>query len=796
MHVPASMISPTSAAILAGVPLPNHAASPGTSDGSNFVGAQDNTLQSDVFSIRLDHEFTAANHVFVRFTHASNNSVSTAWAGPLTPAPTSKVPGGFGLTMGYEYVISPTLSLSFSLGGYFSPFTGGALLPSNFSNAKFGFDPATQAILAGNGIQTNVDFMYGTPSSADAAFSDSQTSTVRNSTSFQGGGFATKVLGEHLLQFGAESRRFYDDFENSGSGSTNFIGDPITQYSYDAGDSSLFSNVNGLGPFMLGLNDLMSATSPFGRTLAQNYYAAYIQDTYKMTPKLTLNLGLRWDMESPTTERHDKLFMWDPSAPAPFSPVAGYNWDSALAAAGVDPSSVQTPSWVNAGFPKGAIRIAATPEHPSRFATGYHPWQFAPRIGGAYKLGSKMVVRGFVGLMYLPTTGDPNGFGTVPSVQVTGGAANAWHQNNYGVDPTTANWTNPYFPSQITSFTHNNQTANFQSTGGIGAGGVITTQHMPHEYDWNIGWQRELPHSFLLEANYSANASNSLLAPDLISHFPKNLFVPANQATYTTEIASPTAGETNSDAVAGPQQLLAILEYPYPYFATVQVTGRNIGKTNYESLNLRLEKRFSHGFQTLVNYTFARLNDNVGGPENDASGGIAVSNNAGVGNTPVQSVDTIRNVYGLSPLDERHRISTFYLYQLPFGRGRTWMANPSGISGHLLEGVAGGWELSGTTAYRSGRPIVFYDSNINTNNNIRVETTFGSCAYANCAHLTNSDFGGASRCWWLLDRQTRLLRNWRSIWADLFPPRRLPTAPFPRCTAALETLATSPATCR
>ena len=742
MHVPTGMISPTTAAILAQVPMPNHTASPGTSDGSNYVGAQNNVGSSDVWSIRIDHEFTEANHMFARFTHASNSSVSTAWAGPLTPAPTSKVPGGYGLTINYDYIISPTLSLTLTAGGYYSPFVGGALLPSDFNNSKFGFDSASQSLLAGNMLQTNVNFMNGTPSSQNAAFSDSSSSSIRNSTSFQAGGYLTKVLKQHTLQFGGESRRFYDSFENSGSGYADFIGDPVTQYSYDAGYGSLYSNVNTMGSFLLGLNDLMSVTSPFGRSLAQNYYAAYIQDSYKVTPRLTLNVGLRWDMESPTTERHDKLFIWDPSAPAPFSINPGYSWDTALAAAGVDPSSVQTPNWVANGFPTGAIRIANTPQHPSRYATGYHAAQFAPRVGGAYKLTSKMVVRGFFGMMYLPTTGDPNAFGSVPSVQVTGGAANAWHQNNFGVNPTTANWTNPYLPGQVTTFTRNNQTANYQSTGGIGAAGVVPTLHMPHEYDWNVGIQRELPKNFLVEANYSANASSTLLAPYLVSRFPKNLFVPANQALYTTEIASPTAGQTNSDAVAGPQQLLAILEYPYPYFATVDEQGLNIGKSNYESLNLRLEKRFDHGFQTLVNYSFARLLDNVGGPEGDVSGGIAVANNGGVGNTPVQSVDTIQNVYGLSPLDERHRITVFYLYQLPFGRGRTWLATPSGLGGHLVEAAVGGWELSGTTGYRSGRPIVFYDSNINTNNNIRVETTFGSCAYAGCAHLTNANFKG------------------------------------------------------
>jgi len=742
MHVPASMITRTSAAILALVPMPNHAASPGTSDGSNYVGPQDNTGASDVWSVRIDHQFSDTNRMFGRYTYASNSSISTAWAGPLTPAPTSTVPGGYGLTLNYDYVVTPTLSLTFMAGGYYTPFTGGALLPGSFSNASFGFDPVTQGLLAGNGLRTAVNFMNGTPGSQNAAFSDSSASSTRNSTAFQFGGLGTKVLKEHTLQIGVESRRFYDSFINSGSGSADFIGDPVTQYSYDAGYGSLYSNVTGLGSFLLGLNDLMSATSAFGRSLAQNYYAAYIQDSYKVTPRLTLNIGVRWDMESPTTERHNKLFVWDPNAPAPFSVNAGYDWNAALFAAGVAPSQVQTPSWVTTGFPTGAIRITGTPEHPSRFGTGYHPWQFAPRLGGAFKVDSKTVVRAYFGVMYLPTTGDPNGFGTVPAVQVTGGAANSWHQNNFGVNPTIANWTNPYLPSQVTTFTHNNQVANFQSTGGIGAGGVVTTSHMPHEYDWNVGVQRQLPRDVLVEANYSANSSGDLLAPDLVSHFPKSLFNPAGQALYTTKIASPTAGQTNSDAVAGPQQLIGILEFPYPYFATVQETGANIGRSNYQSLNLRLEKRFSHGFQFLANYSFAKLLDNVGGPENDASSGVAVANNAGVGNTPVQSVETVRSVYGLSPLDERHRISIFYLYQLPFGRGRTWMATPSGFGGLLLEEIAGGWEISGTTGYRSGRPFVFYDTRINTNNNIRVETTFGSCAQPGCAGLLNANFKG------------------------------------------------------
>jgi hypothetical protein len=85
-------------------------------------------------------------------------------------------------------------------------------------------------------------------------------------------------------------------------------------------------------------------------------------------------------------------------------------------------------------------------------------------------------------------------------------------------------------------------------------------------------------------------------------------------------------------------------------------------------------------------------------------------------------------VYGLSPLDETHRFSAFYNYQLPFGRGRKWMSDPSGFAGHLAEAALGGWELSGTTAIRSGRPVSFNVQAQNVDQNIYIRQVFGSLA--------------------------------------------------------------------
>jgi len=754
MHIPSSLISPVSTAILKYIPLPNHAPIAGTSDSGNYVGAQNSTYSSNVWSVRIDQAFTDKSRMYGRFIHSQNIGAQSSWAGPLIPATSQGDPGGWGLTLNYNYVFTPTLTMTLTAGGYYSPYQSGSALGAGINTSNFGFDSVTAGFLNGNMLYTPVNFEYNA-GTQNIPFGNSASTNVGNSTNVQFGGSFTKVLTHHTLQFGAESRRYYDDTYSSGGGQAIFIGDPMTQYGYDAGYGSLYSDVNSLGSFLMGLEDLASAQSFFNRDLAQNYYASYIQDSYKASSRLTLSLGLRWDMETPVTERHDKLYLWDSKAQNQFSIASGWNWDSALASAGLTSSqiqSVQTPSWVTGGFPTGAIRIANTPEHPSRLGTPYHPWQFAPRLGGAYKVDDKTVVRAFVGIMYLPTTGDPNGFGSVPSVSMTSAAANSWHQNNYGVDPTIANWSNPYLPSQVTAYTRSNQVANFQSTGGSGSGGVSSTLHMPHEYDINVGIQRELPHQFLVEADYSSNVSHSLLGPDMASEFPKNLFVPQNQGLYTTQnVPSPnwaagaSSGQTENNGVTGPTQSLALLEYPMPYFGTVQVTGRNIGRSNFQSLNLRLEKRLSHGYQILFNYQYSKLLDNVGGPEDDVSnsgGSINYGNSAAVGPTNYQTVDTIRNVYGLSPLDEKHHITATYLYQVPFGEGRTWLSHPSGVSGHILDGFVGGWEIAGNTVYRSGRPIVFSSSTENINNNIRVEVTFPSCAFQGCTGIVSKHFGG------------------------------------------------------
>jgi hypothetical protein len=268
---------------------------------------------------------------------------------------------------------------------------------------------------------------------------------------------------------------------------------------------------------------------------------------------------------------------------------------------------------------------------------------------------------------------------------------------------------------------------------------------MPYELTWNLGLQNQLTNSLLVEVDYSANRGVGLLGPDLVGRFPKSLYTGgptgANATNYQTLVATPTNGQTLSAPLAGSTETLGLLEYSRPYFHAFQVMGSNIGKSNYESLNFRAERRLSHNMALIANYTLGWMKDNVGAPNADPGG---ISNNGGLGFVRYQSVDTLRDVYGYSVLDERHRLVVTYVLGVPIGRGRKFLGDPTSSGAKVLNQVVGGWSFAGTTLWRSGRPVLLDFSSANVGNSVRVEQTFGSWAPGYGPGNAGSLFGGSN----------------------------------------------------
>jgi hypothetical protein len=158
----------------------------------------------------------------------------------------------------------------------------------------------------------------------------------------------------------------------------------------------------------------------------------------------------------------------------------------------------------------------------------------------------------------------------------------------------------------------------------------------------------------------------------------------------------------------------------------------------FNGMTVRFQRSMSNGFAFLVNYTLSRTTDNVGGP-NTSNGGIVSS---GTGSHAPQSVMSVADVYGISPIDQTHRIRAYYQVQFPFGKGRRWLNSTGSAGGRALDFVVGGWELAGGSSWTSGVPISIPGSNAN-NKPSRMEYTWSS--YTSSNHdLSATGYSGLS----------------------------------------------------
>lgn len=769
-HIPASEMNPLVQQIIKLMPHPNHAPTPGTGTAGNYLARQSNTTNQNNWSVRLDQNISNASSLYGRFNYSTGNT----YVGPYNPVlgtySGTNINGGFNAVLHYSHTFSPTTLFDVHVGGIYNPWDTGSHLPANFSNAGMGFSSDVLNMIGGNNI---VNFKTGPMTEGQTvsglvqggqynALLQSANYYNVNSTSYDYAGSLTKILGRHSLKFGYEGRRYYDDPLSSAQSNASSPGDG---YGFDAAavatpyvdlaanDDTWFNQAyaDGVGQFLMGIDSWTRVTGATGRALAENYYASYLQDDFKLNSKLTLNLGIRWETESPVTERHNNMTVWDPNAPSLFTIDSGYNWDSALTAAGLNPAQVRTPGWVTNGYPNGNLLMVDTPQHPSRLASNWHPWNFSPRLGAAYSITPRTVISGSFAVMYLPTSGNLTTYGDAPGVAYASSLNNQNTQvccnvsiPQLGLQTISA----PFTSAQYFPFEHSTYVAEAQTTqSGTGTGGMDVNAHMPREYDWGLNVQHQFNHDWLVELSYSANASNTLLGVGNPSRFPADLHTGGPNGTnakiYTTPVQSPFASQfcPQGGCAIGPVMNVGYLEYLYPYYGPVNVEGENNGTSHYESGNVRVEHRYKSGLYVLFNYTFSKLLDNIGGPD---SGLGNPGQGTGTGGKSFQQVYDINSVYGLSPFDETHVAGLTYIYNLPFGAGRQFMYATDGLKNKLLQGVAGGWNVAGNVSWNSGTPVTISATGTNVDQGpIYDFVTFASLAPgATVKSLFNKNFQG------------------------------------------------------
>lgn len=463
------------------------------------------------------------------------------------------------------------------------------------------------------------------------------------------------IRGRHALKTGMEARWLQtngaDFFLSQGAFSFN---------SLETGLPGAAASGNAFASFLLGAVDRgemnILAVVPGNR---YRYLAAFIQDDWKVTGKLTLNVGFRYEIYFPRTEAHNNMSGFDPTIP---NPQAG-NILGAIAFLGDGPGRNGRKS----------------------FADTYYK-NFGPRFGFAYAMTPQTVLRGGYGIYYAPgnaTAGlrSSQNFGFGFNVRATPSSL------DNGVTP--AFWLDDGFPQNFAKPPIiDPSVSNGNDVNMIGR----TDGRPPYFQNWSLGLQRELPGRVRLEANYVGNKGTRLgtglirineVDPRYLS-LGTLLSRPASSADAAAAgIKIPYPGFTGSVAQA---------LRPYPQFTNIDNRSNPNGNSTYHSLQLVAEKRFTKGFTMMANYTFSKA---ISDADVQAGGGTAG-----------QTYYNRALEKAISVNDVPHIVNISYIYELPFGRGKKYLNRPGAVNK-----IAGGWSVTGIHQYQAGKPVVLTATN-------------------------------------------------------------------------------------
>ncbi len=461
------------------------------------------------------------------------------------------------------------------------------------------------------------------------------------------------VRGKHTIKVGLDNRvtRYTQLRPGSAAGTYDF-NRSFTRRDYLVQDAT--SGV-GAASFLLGYASSGSVANVAQPYFQWIYYAPWIQDDIKLTRKLTLNLGFRWDLNTPLTERFNRI-------------------NHGFFADAVNPISAQIDKTRFPGFvAKGGIGFAGVDGNPRSPAK--MDWNnFQPRIGAAYAVNDKTVFRGGWGLFFLNPTfrGNLNGFSqSTPFVSTL----DAGRTPSSTID-------NP-FPIGIL------QPAG-SSTGlltflGQGPNFIDPNFRVPYVHQFSFGIQRQLPGNILLDVSYvgsrsmaqSASRGFNEVSTDVLNQ--GNPAIGGNPNFLNQQVPNPFAGLIPGTGLNNSTVPRSQLLRPYPQFSGFNVEQLNTGRIWYNSLQVTATKRYSRGLSFTSTYTYSKNIEAVDYLNAQDSG-------------PTRS---------LVDWDRTHRLVIAPSYELPFGKGRKFLATAHPILG----GLAGGWQAVFSTVLQSGDPM-------------------------------------------------------------------------------------------
>jgi hypothetical protein len=651
--IPRSTMDPVALKMLTYIPLPNKA-STGLGIVNNYVWSQQAFINSDQWSLRIDHRFSDRQSIFGRFTRNKGNSGNT---GPFHNAADNVL----GVDINHvlngvlndTWLISPRSVVNVRYGvtrrlELRSPIQGAIGL------ATLGF-PATYASQAQQQFFPVVGFTgyssWGDPG-GDAIRRGNDIHTIVADE--------TLIRGRHTIVYGTDIRLYNQTPYQAGSDSGNFSFSPSftqqnpLQASLIAGDA--------FASFLTGYGSGSVTTTP-SLAMRNMYYALYFNDTIRLR-KLTVSVGLRWEDPQPPTERYNRFATFDRDMPFPIKVAAFPELKGTLLHPG------------QRGVPRGMY----DPYHKA----------FGPRFGLSYSINPKTVIRSGYGIFYAPRIGatSASGLGTSGS-----GTTTTWVTSSNDGIGLVYPLSNP-FPNGLANQPQPGDATFYQLGQSIS---VTDPRAISNTYNqqWNFNIQHQFGSSFLLEVGYAGNKG---------THLPVGLLLdqlyPAYQSLGTQlsrSVPNPFFGLVTNGTLSLPTVGYSQLLRPYPQYTAVNTTGsaataENIGDSNYHALQIKAQKRFSKGLSFLVSYTKAKSIDDSSGRLFGVSAFVP----------PVQNIYDLAAERSISEGDVAQQLVFTHSIDLPVGQGKWLLGNAP----RMVNTAIGGWTVGGTATFSSGFPLV------------------------------------------------------------------------------------------
>ena len=638
--IPTSLISPIGSSYFSKLPLPNQNVAP-LIGALNWYDGSTYTVQQHLLNGRIDHMLSNSHHLSGRFGVLNRlqdptlpfpglNGYTTSGNLNLNTIVRGRPMGSIDDTI----VLSPTLvgDVRLSYISYSSSSTQGA----------YGLDPKElnlpDAIIANQAVRGWPTFNTGenlVSLGSSQSFSREEVFSLISTW--------TKLVGAHAVKFGADYRlnRVNNVSPGSNAPGSFSIGPTFTQ-SDPFTKSTSNNSGTAMATLLLGLADSGNLGANSATSIQDSYSGLFVQDDWKVNKKLTLNLGIRYELETAFHERYNRdALRFDQNATLPVK-VPGMNLQGGILFPGVGGNPTSTPADKN---------------------------NFGPRFGFAYNVLPKTVIRGGFGIFYSSiAVNTSSAFGSIAafnSVTPFVGTTNS------GATPANT-LANP-FPAGLVQPV--GSSVGLMAQAGNSLTFLDDKRANPYSEQWQFDIQRELPSQILLDIAYTGMHSVKELESFNLNELPDVYLAQGSAANKA--VTNPYLGIFPATSTLGTGATISQsrLWVKYPQFTTLTMQAANTGMASYNAVQIKAEKRLTHGLNVLGNYTFSKLMQN---------------------NT--SSLVNVRHWAAVSGLDQRHHFNAAFTYSLPFqlkGSGM-WV---------LARQAFGGWAVGGLATLASGTPL-------------------------------------------------------------------------------------------